>query len=189
MINDLLSPQLLSLEGFVTNLDDLAGMAFGCIYADPPWAYNNQATRAATRNHYDDTLTVSQLCEMPIKDLAKDRSHLHLWVTNAFLFEVPRILDAWGFEYRSTFVWVKPQMGIGNYWRNAHELMITAIRGRQRSVSKSEISWLQAKRTKHSQKPQEVRSRIERLSPGPYLELFGRSPMPGWVVFGNQIMS
>jgi hypothetical protein len=93
-----------------------AGKKFGCIYADPPWLYDNQGTRAATGNHYDG-LTVDQLCELPVKRLAADDAHLHLWTTNGFLFDCKRIMDAWGFEFRSSLVWVKPQMGIGNYWR------------------------------------------------------------------------
>ena len=77
-----------------------SGRKFGCIYADPPWLYDNQGTRAATSNHYDG-LTVDQLCDLPIAGLVADDAHLHLWTTNAFLFECPRIFAAWGFEFRS----------------------------------------------------------------------------------------
>jgi hypothetical protein len=104
------------------------GAKFGTIYADPPWLYDNQATRASTGNHYAG-LTVDQLCELPIRDLAARDAHLHLWTTNAFLFDAPRIFSAWGFEFRSSLVWVKRQMGIRNYWRNSHEFLLTAIRG------------------------------------------------------------
>lgn len=164
-----------------------AGQKFGAIYADPPWVYDNQVTRAATGNHYDG-LTVEQLCELPVGQLAAADAHLHLWTTNAFLFECPKLFDAWGFEFRSSFVWVKPQMGIGNYWRNSHEFMLTAIRGNaKRFNDKSLMSWLQCDRGRHSAKPERVRDYIERASPGPYLEMFGRSPATGWTVWGNQI--
>lgn len=163
------------------------GTRYGCIYADPPWLYDNQGTRAATGNHYGG-LTVDQLCELPIGELAARDAHLHLWTTNAFLFDCPRIFAAWGFEFRSSFAWVKPQMGIGNYWRNSHEILLTAIRGDAKRFSdKSLISWLECDRGAHSAKPEQVRAMIERASPGPYLELFGRSPMTGWTVWGNQI--
>lgn len=174
-------------DGIFTDLAQLQGKQFGCIYADPPWRYDNQGTRASTDNHYD-TMSVDEICAMPIEELAADKAHLHLWTTNAFLFECPKILEAWGFEYRSTFVWVKPQMGIGNYWRCSHEIMITARRGGQTGISKSEMSWVECKRGRHSSKPQQVRESIERLSPGPYLELFGRRAVPNWAVFGNQVI-
>jgi N6-adenosine-specific RNA methylase IME4 len=177
-------------EGVYTDLRELidAGQKFGTVYADPPWRYNNQGTRAATDNHYDGDMSVEEICDMPIGELAAEKSHLHLWTTNAFLFECPKIFEAWGFEYKSTFVWVKPSFGIGNYWRNSHEIMLTAIRGGQTALSRSEKSWIECKRGGHSSKPEIVRHMIERLSPGPYLELFGRSPRSGWTVFGNQIV-
>lgn len=166
---------------------ELAGCKFGCIYADPPWQYGNQATRASTGNHYD-TMTVDELCEMPIASLAAEDAHLHLWTTNAFLFDAKRVLEAWGFEYRSVFVWVKPQMGIGNYWRLSHEFLVLGIRGdAKRFNDKSLKSWGEFERGKHSAKPEEVRLMVERASAGPYLELFGRKPIEGWTVFGNQI--
>ena len=163
------------------------GAKFGCIYADPPWLYDNQATRAATGNHYEG-LTVEQLCDLPIRDLVANDAHLHLWITNAFLFDAPKIFDAWGFEFRSSFIWAKPQMGIGNYWRNSHEIMLTAIRGNAKRFNDHSImSWLECDRGAHSSKPEQVRSMIERASGGPYLELFARLPATGWTVFGNQI--
>lgn len=164
-----------------------AGVKFGTIYADPPWIYDNQGTRAATGNHYEG-LTVEQLCELPVGELAADDAHLHLWTTNAFLFDCPKIFDAWGFEFRSSFVWCKPQMGIGNYWRNSHEILLTAIRGdSKRFNDHSMMSWLESDRGRHSAKPEKVRHFIERASEGPYLEMFARSKVEGWKVWGNEV--
>lgn len=163
------------------------GTKFGTIYADPPWLYDNQGTRASTGNHYDG-LTVDQLCALPVNELVADDAHLHLWTTNGFLFDCQQIFEAWGFEFRSSFIWVKPQIGIGNYWRNSHEFLLTAIRGAaKRFNDKSLKSWLECDRGQHSAKPEQVRSYIERASPGPYLELFGRRSAPNWAVWGNQI--
>lgn len=164
-----------------------SGEKFGCIYADPPWLYDNQGTRASTGNHYSG-MTVEEICKLPISDLAAKDAHLHLWITNAFLFDAPRIFKAWGFEFRSTFIWVKPQMGIGNYWRNSHEIMLTAIKGDAKRFSdKSLKSYLECDRAGHSDKPDEVRAMLEKASPGPRLELFGRLIHNGWKVWGNQI--
>lgn len=176
--------------GICTDLQELvsAGLKFGTIYADPPWRYQNQGTRASTDNHYAGDMSVEEICAMPIADLTAEKAHLHLWTTNAFLFECKAIMDAWGFEFKSTYVWVKPSFGIGNYWRNSHELMLLGVKGGQTAISKSEKSWIECKRGAHSAKPEATRHSIERLSPGPYLELFGRSPRNGWTVFGNQIV-
>lgn len=163
-----------------------AGKKFGTIYADPPWKYSNQSTRAATDNHYK-TLTPKEIAKYPIEKLADDKAHLHLWTTNAFLFECPAILEAWGFEYKGVFLWVKPQMGIGNYWRVSHEFLILGVRGGLTFYDKSQMSWLNAERTKHSTKPEIIAATIELVSPGPYLELFGRRIRKGWTVWGNEI--
>jgi N6-adenosine-specific RNA methylase IME4 len=168
------------------SLEDVAEHKFGTIYADPPWQYGNQRTRAATDNHYD-TMTVDELCAMPIAPLAADKAHLHLWTTNSFLPDAFRVIAAWGFEYKSCFVWCKPQMGIGNYWRVSHEFLLLGVRGGVTFNDHSLMSWATFKRAKHSAKPEEIRGFIERASPGPYLELFGRSQRDGWTVFGNQV--
>jgi N6-adenosine-specific RNA methylase IME4 len=174
------------------SVDDLytliaAEKTFGTIYADPPWFYDNQATRSSTSNHYEG-MTVEEICALPIAQLAATDAHLHLWTTNGFLFDCPKIFEAWGFEFRTSFAWVKPQIGIGNYWRNSHELMLTAIRGNAtRFADKTLKSWIECRRGKHSAKPERVRAMIEKASPGPRLELFARHPSRGWTVWGNEV--
>ena len=168
------------------NLSSLMGKNFGTVYADPPWKYANQSTRAATDNHYL-TMAVDEIAALPVKEMAADKAHLHLWTTNAFLFESRKIIEAWGFEYKSCFVWVKPQMGIGNYWRVSHEFLLLGIRGNCPFLNHSEMSWTIRDRTEHSYKPSIVRRTIEKVSPGPRLELFGRQCVDGWTVFGNEI--
>ncbi len=171
--------------------DDLEGLVgqgrrFGTIYADPPWQYGNQGTRAATKGHYD-SMSVAEIAELPVADLAGTNSHLHLWTTSSFLFEAREVLEAWGFEYRSSFVWVKPGLGIGNYWRVSHELLLLGVRGSVRFRDRGKRSWLERPRMLHSQKPEEVRKMIEKVSPGPYLELFARREAKGWTSWGNEV--
>jgi N6-adenosine-specific RNA methylase IME4 len=179
-------------HGIVTDLHDLTGKTFGCIYADPPWAYSNKATRASvggkSKSAYKSTMTVDEICAEPVADLAADESHLHLWTTNAFLFEAKRVMEAWGFEYKSCFIWVKSQMGIGHYWRVSHEFMLLGVRGGLRFRDRGLKSWLECPRKAHSAKPAEVRRIVEKASPGPYLELYGREkPDDKWTVYGNEI--
>jgi N6-adenosine-specific RNA methylase IME4 len=161
-----------------------AGCKFGTIYADPPWRYEKTVGRAACSKHYD-TMSIPELCAMPVRELATNDAHLHLWVTNAFLFESHKLLDAWGFNFEGTLLWAKPTMGCGNYFRNAHELMLVATRNG--SPIELETGHVHCRRGRHSAKPEQVRRIIERASPGPRLELFGRREAPGWTVFGNQI--
>jgi len=156
----------------VSDLNKLieVGKKFGTIYADPPWKYENQATRSATSGVYKPGawgMAIEEICALPIPALTTEKAHLHLWTTNAFLFECPTILEAWGFEYKGVFTWVKNQMGIGNYWRVSHELMVLGVRGGLRFADKSQMSWIATDRTKHSVKPDAVAERIEKVSPGP----------------------
>ena len=176
--------------GIVANLQELitSGMRYPTVYADPPWAYTNPASRAAAVNHYS-TMKVDQICREPIAQLVTEDAHLHLWTTNAFLREAFDVIDAWGFTYKSCFVWIKPQLGMGNYWRVSHEYLLLGVRGKLTFADRTCRSWLMHRRSRHSCKPWPVRELIERVSPGPYLELYGREELPRseWTVYGNQV--
>lgn len=163
-----------------------AGEPLGCIHADPPWRYENHATRGAAGNHYP-TMCLDEIASLPVADLAAENAHLHLWVTNSFLLEAEYIMQSWGFSYRSNFVWVKPQIGLGNYWRSAHELLLLGVRGSAPFLDHSLRSWTEEPRRAHSEKPEAIRSAIEQVSPGPFLELFARRVEPGWTAWGNQV--
>jgi N6-adenosine-specific RNA methylase IME4 len=105
---------------------------------------------------------------MPIKDLAADKAHLHLWTTNGFLPDAFAIIEAWGFEYKSCFVWCKPQMGIGNYWRVSHEFLLLGVRGGVTFNDHGLKSYAEIPRSEHSTKPEQVRQMIQKASPGPW---------------------
>lgn len=168
------------------DLTELAGKGFTTIYADPPWQYGNQGTRGATGDHYVG-LSVDDICALPVEPAAADDAHLHLWTTNAFLFDARRVIEAWGFEYKSCYVWVKPQIGMGNYWRVSHEFLLLGVRGSLSFADKSLRSWGEFRRAQHSAKPEQIRDLIHRASPGPRLELFARRAVEGWTVWGNDI--
>jgi len=176
----------------LSDFNDLvvSGQKFGTIYADPPWMYSNQATRSSTSGVYKSGewgMPLDELAALPIPELTAEQAHLHLWTTNAFLPDALKIIEAWGFEYKGVFVWVKDQMGIGNYWRVSHEFLLLGVKGGLRFKDKSQKSWIKAPRTKHSVKPDAVAGIIEKVSPGPYLELFARRTRPDWTVWGNEI--
>ncbi|MCH7688246.1 MAG: hypothetical protein IH899_16450 [Planctomycetes bacterium] len=158
------------------------------MYADPPWPYENEASRAAAVNHYP-TMTIEEIYAEPVSELAEDHAHLHLWTTNAFLREAFDVVEAWGFKFKSCLVWVKSDIGMGNYWRVSHEFLLLGVRGKLTFRDCTLPSWVQAQRTIHGRKPAAVRTLIEKASPGPYLELYGREELPqsAWTVYGNQI--
>lgn len=171
----------------VLNLNQLVDdqLTFGCIYADPPWPYARSPRGAATR-HYS-TMSMQSLKEMPVARLAASQSHLHLWTTNSFMKEAHELMEAWGFAYKSMFTWVKFQIGTGYYWRGATEHLLLGVRGGQRFLHRGMRNGMLLDREHHSKKPEVVRRLIEQVSPGPYLELFGRRETQNWVVFGNQV--
>jgi N6-adenosine-specific RNA methylase IME4 len=176
--------------GTVRELQQLIdeGHKFPTIYADPPWSYENKASRGAADNHYP-TMSLDDICAEPVSDLAEENAHLHLWTTNGFLREAFEVIDAWGFRYKSCFVWIKDDIGMGNYWRVSHEFLLLGVRGRLRFCDRSQPSWKLCPRRVHSHKPEAVRMLIEKVSPGPYLELYGRHELPNseWTIYGNEV--
>jgi N6-adenosine-specific RNA methylase IME4/ParB-like chromosome segregation protein Spo0J len=163
-----------------------SGRRFGTIYADPPWRYRNTRTGGAAERHYP-TMAVEDIAALPVRELAAEQAHLHLWTTNAFLLEAHEVLKAWGFAYAGTFVWCKTQMGLGSCWRVSHEFLLLGVRGDCPFRDHGVRSWLEVPRRGHSEKPDEVRALVERVSPGPRLEMFARKVVPGWTVWGNEV--
>jgi len=165
-----------------------AGVKFSTIYADPPWPYSNTAARGAAENHYR-TMTLDAIRSEPVRAIAVENAHLHLWTTNAFLREAFDVMHEWGFKYKSCLIWVKPQLGMGNYWRVSHEFLLFGVRGTLPFHDHTIRNWQIARRTEHSRKPFLFRGLIEQVSPGPYSELYGREGQPnsGWTVYGIQV--
>lgn len=159
------------------------------IYADPPWRYENPPLSGGGANHYP-TLTLAEICELPVADLATDDALLYLWATAPNLPGCFQALSAWRFEYRTCFVWVKDKAGMGYHARNQHELLIVAKRGDIPPPAGSDrvSSVVYADRGKHSEKPDIFYDLIEGWYPTlPRIELFAREERPGWSAWGNQV--
>lgn len=158
------------------------------ILADPPWnisqrgKYNNRSAES----HYD-LMPLSQIKAMPIQDLATDNAHLYLWVPNGLLPEGLEVIKAWGFTFRSPIYWIKPRLGLGNYIRNASETCLFATRGKAPVKFHAQPNWMFCPQQEHSHKPEEQFAVIERLSDGPYLELFARRRQLGWDAWGLEV--
>jgi N6-adenosine-specific RNA methylase IME4 len=169
------------------------------IVADPPWRYGNTSTRGAAEDHYP-TMTIEQLCDLNVNgravgDCVADDAHLYLWVTNNFLREGFDVLDGWGFTYKTCLTWVKPQIGMGNYFRSVTEHVLFGTRGNLRTQARDIRNVIEAKRQKHSAKPHNFYELVEKASPGPYLELFARPDYTlfpalngDWTHWGNEVV-
>ena len=160
------------------------------ILADPPWDIHQRGrynTRSA-ESHYE-LMPLERIKAMPVADLCEENSHLYLWIPNGLLQEGLDVIKAWGFTFRSPIYWIKPRLSLGNYIRNASETLFFATRGKAPVKFHAQPNWLFAPQQEHSHKPEEQFAIIERLSDGPYLELFARRRQPGWDVWGNEIDS
>jgi N6-adenosine-specific RNA methylase IME4 len=175
-------------------------MKYNVIYADPPWDYSDVHTwrkmGGGVRGKYK-TLNVDEICALPIQDLAADDCVLFCWVTFPNLKEGLRVIEAWGFKYKTIgFTWVKmnkennkPFFGIGYYTKSNAELCLIGTKGMPSKIKKSDnvSSIVLSKRREHSRKPDEVRSRIvELFGDVPKIELFARQSFEGWDVWGNE---
>jgi N6-adenosine-specific RNA methylase IME4 len=159
------------------------------IYADPPWNYGDKRDGHTTgaEDHYP-SMTIQELCDLPVKDLAEDNAVLFLWVTSPLLEECFQVIEAWGFQYKASFIWDKMLHNLGHYNSVRHELLLVCTRGSCLPDNpKLYDSVVSIERGEHSVKPDEFRQMIDDLYPnGARIELFARRPAPGWVVWGNE---
>lgn len=173
--------------GGVGEIPGLPPGGFATILVDPPWPLQGG------EKHYR-TMSLARITALPVGSLAARDAHLWLWTTNALLPRAYEVAEAWGFTVRSPLTWVKFRLGLGGRYqlRNATEQLLFCTRGRAPLGSRSQPTWFNAPVTEHSRKPAEQFAIIERVSPGPYLELFARrrpeSNQP-WAVWGDQVAS
>ena len=163
---------------------------FRALLVDAPWVRNQagHGSRGGAIRHYD-LMSLERIKNMPVSSLAADDAHLYLWVTNSNIDEGLEVIKAWGFRYITMFHWIKPKMGVGNYFRNASETCLFAVRGKLPPKCRTQINWLISYPTIHSEKPREFISVVERISSGPYLELFCRrrpASREKWYCWGNE---
>lgn len=172
---------------------------FGTILADPPWQFQNRTGKVAPEhkrlNRYS-TMGLEEICDLPVKDIAAEPSHLYLWVPNALLPYGLQVMDAWGFRYVSNIIWEKVRKdggpdgrGVGFYFRNVTEMLLFGVRGKKARTldpGRSQVNIIRSRKREHSRKPDEQYQIIEECSWGPRLEMFSRGERRGWTVWGNQ---
>lgn len=171
---------------------------FSTILADPPWRFQNRTGKVAPEHkrlcRYE-TMSLDEIKNLPVSDVAADNAHLYLWVPNALLAEGLAVMEAWGFRYVTNIVWAKRRKdggpdgrGVGFYFRNVTELILFGVKGhlRTQAPGRSQVNMIETRKREHSRKPDEQYALIESCSPGPYLELFARYPRPHWSVWGHE---
>jgi N6-adenosine-specific RNA methylase IME4 len=168
-----------------------AGVRYPVLYAEPPWRYENApigASGRAIENHYP-TMTLEEICALEVGEIAADDAVLYLWATAPMVMQAGAVIEAWGFAYRTNFVWIKDKIGMGYHARNQHEILLIAKRGSIPPPAPEDrvSSVVHADRGEHSEKPEIFYELIERFYPSlPKIELFSRAPRPGWDAWGNQ---
>jgi N6-adenosine-specific RNA methylase IME4 len=177
-------------------IDPPAGRGYRVIYADPPWSFATYSAKGKGRSpdaHYD-TMTLQDIKDLPVASWAADDALLLLWATDPMLEHALDVARAWGFTFKTVgFYWVKTNRQSGSFftgmgfWTRANpEQCLLATRGSPRRLAGDVPRLIVSPRREHSRKPDEAYDRIERLAPGPYLEMFARSTRPGWDAWGMQ---
>lgn len=169
---------------------------YSVIYADPPWRYQDKKCNGNAADHYP-TMSIEDICNLPVKDIAADDCVLFLWTTYPMLKEAMKVIEAWGFKYKSIgFQWVKLNrsgkgyfFGLGRWTRGNTEPCLIAVKGKPHRESNSVSQLIFAPLREHSQKPDTTREKIVELmgESHSFIELFARNSTPGWDVWGNEV--
>lgn len=165
------------------------------IYADPPWDYQQCRLPGSAKKHYP-TMRIEELCALPVAEIADRDCALFLWATFPQLPEALRLIQAWGFVYKTVaFVWLKQNRkaltwfyGLGFWTRSNAEICLLATKGHPKRQSAGIHQLVISPVERHSKKPDEVREKIVALMGDvPRIELFARQQTPGWDVWGNEV--
>jgi N6-adenosine-specific RNA methylase IME4 len=167
---------------------------YGLILADPPWQFEPYSRETGLErdaaNHYP-VMTLDKIKALDVPSIAAPDCVLALWAVAAMLPQALETMAAWGFEYKSQFVWVKPNIGLGFWVRTRHEILLIGTRGHPPAPAPGMnfASVIEAKAREHSRKPDEAYEILESYFPNlPKVELFARAgtPRPGWEHWGAE---
>jgi N6-adenosine-specific RNA methylase IME4 len=166
------------------------------IVADPPWHYGKAGAYSWRKGAPSGesrpmlaygTMTVAEITDLGVGDLAGPDAHLYLWTTQRYLWDARAIASAWGFDARKVLVWCKPPTGfsMGGAYGNACEFALFCTRGSLPTNARIPRDWWEWPRRDHSAKPEAFLDLVEQVSPGPYLEIFARRARFGWDYAGD----
>lgn len=172
--------------------ETLGEQLYSVILADPPWRFEVRSRETgldrAAANHYP-VMATEDIAAMEIP--AAKNCVLFLWGTAPMLLDAAAVMKAWGFTYKTNATWIKPTGGHGYWFSNAHDHLLIGVRGEVPAPAPGlqRLSWFQANRGKHSEKPDCVYTIIESMFPNqPKLEMFSRKEREGWSRHGNELL-
>ncbi|AFY39911.1 MT-A70 family protein [[Leptolyngbya] sp. PCC 7376] len=189
--------QLLLDQPVVEGAQPFPAKAYGVIYADPPWQYEDKKkNRGGAERHYQ-TMSDHEIQNLPVSQIAENDSLLFLWATWAKLPAALQTIHCWGFTYKTeAFLWVKRNkrakslfMGMGSYTRANSEFCLLGVRGKGLKRKSAKVHQIiEAPIRRHSEKPPETRERIvELVGDRPRIELFARETVDGWDSWGDEL--
>ena len=155
---------------------------------DCPWIYGDRPPSGSGAQQHYPGMTIEQLCALPVQAHFYTNSVIFFWVTAPFLEHAFTVIRAWGFEYKTGMVWDKVQHNYGNYVSVRHEHLLICTRGSclpDRPTPMPDSVLTERPSGEHSAKPETIRTMIEQLYDGPYIELFARERHDKWDAFGN----
>lgn len=168
---------------------ELEGL-YNVFYADPPWQYDNNSTglRGLSEDVYP-VETMENISSLPVQSHCMDEAVLFLWTTTAMVKKAFDLIPAWGFEFKTSMVWVKNRIGTGFFVRSKHEYLLISTKGSFLPMTnKLPESVIFADTGKHSQKPSVFYEIIEQMYPNQrYCELYARGKRDGWYSWGNEV--
>jgi N6-adenosine-specific RNA methylase IME4 len=135
-------------------------------------------------------MDVDAIAELPVADFTDKRAHLYLWTINAYVEDAYEIARHWGFRPSTLLTWCKRPngLGLGGTYSLTSEFILFARRGVCPANERVDTSWFEWPRGGHSRKPEAFLDLVERVSPGPYLEMFARRNRLGWDTWGNEAL-
>lgn len=143
-------------------------------------------------------MSIKDICNLSVDKIADKDCVLFMWMTFPTLVEGLKVLESWGFKYKTVaFVWIKqnkkaPSLfwGLGFWTRANAEICILATKGNPKRVSAKVHQVIISPVEEHSKKPDETRKRIvELLGDIPRIELFARQKVQGWDSWENEVES
>jgi N6-adenosine-specific RNA methylase IME4/ParB-like chromosome segregation protein Spo0J len=160
---------------------------YRCVVVDPPWPME-KILRETRPNQ--DAFDYERMSIDDIKRLAipvnEDGCHVYLWTTQRFLPDAFSVFEAWGVQYECMLTWVK-NVGFTPFsFMYSTEHVLFGRVGNLPLLKKGERLDFAAKVREHSRKPDAFYALLERVSPGPRIDMFSREDRDGWVSWGRE---
>lgn len=162
----------------------LPNKTYKTLLADPPWKYGKGWGWGA--GEYYHLMSLKDICDLPVQNITDRNAHLYLWCPNGMLSQRLRVMEAWGFKFKTVITWVKHRSIFGYYFKGQSEQLLFGVKGVLPPQDRTQVTIINGRVRNHSRKPDEQYPLIEKVSPTPRIELFARYRREGWDVWGKE---